>query len=228
MPHGACCFEIEDDSIPASDPPVLRNGQITFGSTHRLEKLSPDCLKLWARILEQVPDSRLFVFRDVLRSVDVQSTLQQQLGAAGIPPERVDMAWELPDCHLKIYSNIDILLDVFPWGSGTTAYESLWMGVPVPSILGDRGGCRATASMLHHCGLEHLVAQTQDDYMQLVAELAMDLQQLKDLRTSARLKMQKTVCDGDRFARDIESAFEQMWNDHQPEKSRLQSQQGDA
>ena len=228
LPHGACCFEIADSSIPVADLPAITNGHVTFGATHRLEKLSPACLELWARILEKVTTSRLFIFRDVLRSEAVRSTLQQHLVAAGIPLDRVDMAWELPDCHLQIYHNIDILLDVFPWGSGTTAYESLWMGVPIPSILGERGGCRATASMLHHTGLPQLVAQTPGDYVRLVTELASDTEQLATLRSSVRQKMQVSVCDGKQFACDIEAALVQMWNDRHPVESEPQSQSGGA
>lgn len=212
LPHGACCFQAGNESIPVSELPALHNGYITLGSTHRLEKMSPQCLELWSRVLQALPTSRLFIVRDVLRSEMVRNTLSQQLSSAGIPLDRVDLAWELPESHLTLYSHIDILLDVFPWGSGTTAYESMWMGVPVPTVMGDRGGCRATASMMHFCGLPELVALSFAEYPSLVAELSSDLTALTKLRRTSRQRMQETVCNGQQFARDIEAAFFRMCN----------------
>lgn len=211
LPSGACCFQAPEDAPQVSPSPHLKNGYPTFGSTHRLEKISTDCLQLWSRVLKAVPGSRLFVFRDVLKSASVRDQLRQRLTAAGIPEGQVDLGWEMGDCHLSVYDRIDILLDVFPWGSGTTAYESMWMGVPIPTILGDRGGCRATASMMHQCGLAELVADSTDQYAALVVALAADSHRLCRHREQFRQTMERTVCDGRRFTVELEDAFRSMW-----------------
>ncbi|MEZ6062819.1 MAG: tetratricopeptide repeat protein [Planctomycetaceae bacterium] len=210
LPGGACCFEIGRTDLTESSGPLDSNGFVTFGSTHRLEKFSDECLAVWSRVLQQTADAKLFLFRDVLRHEAVRQQLGRRMQAAGVDLRRVDFAWELPSNHLEVYSRIDILLDVFPWGSGTTAYESMWMGVPIPTIAGDRGACRATASMMHHCGLPELVAESADDYVRLVTELARDHERLTNLRRGIRPKMLQTVCNGARFAADIEAAFRQM------------------
>lgn len=205
LPHGACCFEAPSER-PITDPPCLETGNITFGSTHRLEKLSDSCLQLWARVLDSVPNSTLLVIRDTLASEDTRQSVSQQLQAAGIDLERTRFQWELPADHLQIYDDIDLLLDVFPWGSGTTAYECMWMGVPIPTIAGDRGSCRATASMMHQLGLQELSAETPDEYVRLTEALATDLPRLQHLRRATRPAMQQTVCNAERFATDIEQA----------------------
>ena len=203
LPHGACCFEAPS-ALPMADPPALRNGNITLGSTHRLEKLSDTCLKLWARVLESIPDSRLLVIRDVLANDSTRSTLQNRLEAVGVDADRIEFCSDIPEDHLRLYDRIDLLLDVFPWGSGTTAYESMWMGVPIPTVLGSTPATRATASLLHELDLEELTAASPDEYVKLMTELAAAPERLKTLRQAIRPAMQRTVCDGVRFTRSLE------------------------
>lgn len=209
LPHGACCFTAPSDR-PITEPPSMQNGFPTFGSTHRLEKLSDSCLQLWARVLDDVPEARLLVIRDSLASEETRGTVSRQLQAAGIDLKRTSFRWELPDDHLQIYDDIDVLLDVFPWGSGTTAYECMWMGVPIPTISGDRGSCRATASMMHQLGLPELSAESADDYVRLAAGLSVDTSRLQSLRKSIRPAMLKSVCNAQQFAEDIERACAEM------------------
>ncbi len=212
MPHGACCFQPGDRKLQPSPPPCLSNGWITLGSTHRLEKLSHECLSLWAIAMQQNPTARLLLIRDVLGSSErLRDRLKIQLHNAGIDLDRVDLEWKIPVNHLEIYSKVDILLDVFPWPSGTTVYESLWMGVPMPSAPNIGTGSNASASCLHHVGCPDLIANSNNKYLSIVGELARDTNRLIQLRQSLRNQMEQTVCNGERFCRDLEAVFRSMW-----------------
>lgn len=210
LPHGACCFQAPSE-IPIMDPPCLRTGQVTFGSTHRMEKLSRECLQLWARVLQSVPNARLLMIRDSLLHAGTRDVVCNQLRDAGVDIARVQFAGQIPDDHLELYHDIDIMLDVFPWGSGTTAYECMWMGVPIPTIAGDRGSCRATASMMHQLGLEELTSRNADECVAVMTSLATDPPRLQKLRRTIRPTMKATVCNADRFAADIEQALTRCW-----------------
>ena len=85
------------------------------------------------------------------------------------------------------------------------------MGVPIPTIPGDRAGCRATASLLHHSGFAELVAASPAEYVELVTQLATDTNRLSALRSTIRPQMLETVCNGKRFARDLESKLGEFW-----------------
>ena len=122
--------------------------------------------------------------------------------------------WE--SCRLAVYfqryQSIDIALDTFPFGGGTTTCNALWMGVPVVSLAGRTAVGRAGLSILSNVGLPELVANTPEQYMRLAVRLANDLPRLKDLRSTLRARMQASpLMDAPRFARNIEAAYRQMW-----------------
>ncbi len=211
LPHGAACYAAPE-LIDVAPPPCVENGYITLGSTHRVEKISPQTLQVWADVMKLLPTARLLVFRDVLKGESLRSKLRQQLGEAGIDLDRVSFEWVLPSPYMQVYSNFDIMLDVFPWGSGTIAYDAMFMGVPIPTISGDRGGARTTTSLMHHCGFPELAANGVDEYLNVFCQLARDEARLVKLRQQIRSAMQHTVCNGRRFANDIEQAYRQMWH----------------
>lgn len=45
--------------------------------------------------------------------------------------------------HIKMYDDMDIMLDSFPYGGTTTSTEAILMGVPFITMaaLGEAGGC---------------------------------------------------------------------------------------
>lgn len=210
LPHGGCCFQ-PGDSVEPGPLPLLSNGFVTLGSTHRLEKLSDATLEVWARVLTQLPQARLLLFRDVLSSGNLRAQTLKRLTSAGIDPTQIQFGWELPIPHLHVYNGIDLLLDVFPWGSGTTGFDAMWMGVPVPTIAGDRSSSRGAASLVHHAGFPELAAATTDDYVNTVCQLATDPNRLQYFRSNLRTAMEITVCNASQFAADVENAYQNMW-----------------
>lgn len=61
-------------------------------------------------------------------------------------------------------------------------------------------------------GLSSLVANNEDEYVELALKLASDFNALSDLRVKLRdLMLKSPLCDGSKFTRNLESAFRQMW-----------------
>ena len=61
------------------------------------------------------------------------------LAEQGISAERVEFVDLLPTAeYFGVYQRIDVALDPFPYGGGTTTCDALWMGVPVVSLAGKR------------------------------------------------------------------------------------------
>jgi protein O-GlcNAc transferase len=215
LPRSACCFEMGGSIPDIVEPPCLKTGYVTLGSTHRLEKLSPGCLELWGRVMRRIPNARLRICRDVLgSSEEFRRKLLQRLNSAGIAESRVDFQWEFGGNHLNVYSEIDILLDVFPWGSGTTAWECTWLGVPIPTIQDCEKSSAATASLLMNCGFPELVAANDSGYVDIIERLCRHPDELLRLRFALQPAMASTVCDVSQYARDFESSMRRLWQIH--------------
>ena len=93
-----------------------------------------------------------------------------------------------------------------------TTLESLWMGVPVVTIRGDRPIARMTAGHLETIGLGDLIAATTDDYIAIARALAEDRARLLELRAGLRERLAGSpLCDGAGFTRDFEAALRAAW-----------------
>lgn len=208
-----CCYQPPERSPDVALPPVLRQGRLTFGSTHDLAKLNDPVMDLWADVLRAVPDSRLLVFRHTLTG-SVKESLARRFVERGIDAARVTLESQLPEGrhYLDLYGRIDLLLDVFPWNGHVTTCESLWMGVPVVTLRGNRHAGRLSATVLSALGLTDLVADTPLDYVATAARWAADRDRLVSLRKELRPRMRSSaLCDGRSFTRGLEAAYRQLW-----------------
>jgi predicted O-linked N-acetylglucosamine transferase (SPINDLY family) len=209
LPGCFCCY------APPVTPELLRprNGPLTFGSLHKLEKLNDGVLDLWRAVLADVPGSRLILARHVLTG-ETADCWRRRLRERGFDLERVELrpVQAVGMRHLEVYADIDIALDVFPWSGHTTACEALWMGVPVVTLRGDRAASRMTASVLTFLGLEEWVADSPDAYRRTISTLAADRDQLAEWRRTLRSYLQSSpLCDGAQFTRGLEDVYRMLW-----------------
>jgi len=172
--------------------------------------VSAEALAVWCDVLRDVPESRL-----ILHALDGSHRQRTwgTLASAGIDPTRLSFVGKLPLAdYYRQYHNIDIALDPFPYGGGTTSGDALWMGVPVVTLCGLTAVGRGGVSLLSNLGLEKLVARSVAEYAQIAIALAGNLGELEELRRTLRPRMEASVLmDTRRFARHVEGAYRQMW-----------------
>ena len=140
-----------------------------------------------------------------------------RLEHGGVAAERITLVSALDTIHehLAHYGQADIGLDTFPFAGATTTFQSLWMGVPVVSLMTERFIGRAGGSFSVHAGLAELVAETPKDYVEKAVALAGDLPRLKDLRQRLRRRVASSpLCDGPGYAANVEDAYRTMWRTH--------------
>jgi predicted O-linked N-acetylglucosamine transferase (SPINDLY family) len=198
--------------LPAVTPlPARHRGFITFGSLHRLNKLTPQTLDLWSSVLQRVPTSRLIVFWPTLRG-DHRTQLQLEFQQRGIAADRIELRHQTgPGGYLAQYHEIDIALDVTPWTGSTTTREALMMGTVVLALCGQRRSARGSATVLHHAGLHQYIAYSPSEYVELAWHTAQRIDELDQLRNNLRQQIQLTIGDHPTQMRQIERAFREAW-----------------
>ncbi len=197
-------FDLETGELPA-----LGNGYLTFGCTNNILKVDDQSLMLWARILLQLPQSKLLFKGPGFDHAPTQARLTRQFAAADIGAGRLIFEGPSPaEQFMACYQRIDISLDPVTYSGGLTTLESLWMGVPVLTFPGIRFTARHSASHLTALGLSDWIATSRDDYVERVITKARDLNLLSSLRQSLRQCMYGSpLCDGQHMARQLESIY---------------------
>jgi predicted O-linked N-acetylglucosamine transferase (SPINDLY family) len=210
LPQTYWCYPPPDQVPPVNALPAATAGFVTFGCLNNYYKVTPPVWSAWYGILRSLPNARLVIF---CPEGNHRLRITQRFIQAGLDPARLQMVGRsLPAEYFKQYQQIDIALDPFPHGGGTTTCDALWMGVPVVTLAGESAVSRGGNSILTNLGLPELIAHSPDEYVQIAAILAGDLQHLSELRATLRQKMLNSpLTDGPAFAHHVESAYRQMW-----------------
>jgi predicted O-linked N-acetylglucosamine transferase (SPINDLY family) len=214
MPAGFACFRAPENSGEVSSAPLSRNGFVTLGSLHKLEKLNPSIIALWSQLLNENPDTRLLIARDNLDAWQ-QRRLLTEFEKNGTPAERLQLRHlKDPEQNFwKLFAEIDLFLDVFPWSGHTMACCALWMGVPVVSMYGKAHAGRMVSSVLDLLKLNELIATDRKSYSRIVSQLCSDPQQLADYRRGLRSRFENSpLRDEAGFTRELERQYLNILN----------------
>lgn len=214
LPHGFLCYLPATNCPDVSPPPVLKSNQITFGCFNNLTKVNPESIGCWAKILRSVPNSRLIIKSKPLVDADNCAYLHGLFQQYGIERERVQLIGWLAkkNQHLDLYNQVDIALDTFPYHGTTTTCEAMWMGVPIITQAGKTHVSRVGVSLLSSVGLEALIAESAEDYIQKAVNLANDREQLQEVRSHLRQRMQASpLTNASLISSSLEKAYRAMW-----------------
>ena len=165
------------------------------------------------RLLLAVPGSVLWLLSDNLWADD---NLHREAMARGVAPERLIFAPKLPMAeHLARHRLADLFLDTFPYNAHTTASDALWMGLPVLTLAGRGFASRVAGSLLHALGLPELITTDLAEYQRLALALAGEPARLAAIRCHLEaVRASAPLFDLDRTRREIEQAYEQVWEVH--------------
>jgi Predicted O-linked N-acetylglucosamine transferase, SPINDLY family len=220
LPESYLCFTAPVYDLDVFPLPALTTGYITFGCFNNLVKMNDAVVALWVRVLQAVPDSRLFLKTKQLNDPKVCNITRQIFTERGISPDRLLMEGSSPRAELlAAYRKVDIALDPFPYPGGTTSVEGLWMGVPVITRRGERFLSHVGETIAHNAGLADWIATDDDEYVAKAVEHTADLERLAALRAGLRQQvLASPVFDAPRFARNFEAVLWGMWRarDRQP------------
>ncbi|MBK9574713.1 MAG: tetratricopeptide repeat protein [Rhodoferax sp.] len=190
--------------------PAAGQGFVTFGSLTRAVRINHHTVRIWAELLKRVPKARLVINSGDYRTAAMQDELAKRFAAHGITRERLDIGHHSPPWD--VLRQIDIGLDCFPHNSGTTLFESLYLGVPFVTLAGRPSVGTLGSAILHGLGHPEWIADSEAQYVAIAVTLAADLPKLAATRAGLRAEMQASpLMDEAGFARRVEAAYRGMF-----------------
>jgi predicted O-linked N-acetylglucosamine transferase (SPINDLY family) len=204
---------ISDRQFTRQELGLPENGVI-FCCFNNNYKILPTTFEGWMRILKAVEGSILWLLQDNSWSVE---NLKKEAEKQGLAPDRLVFAERLPSPeHLARHRHADLFLDTFPYNAHTTTSDALWAGLPVLTLMGKSFASRVAASLLNAVGLSELITNTQEEYESLAIDLAMNPQNIADLKLKlARNRLTTPLFDTPLFAKNLETAYIKMMERYQ-------------
>ena len=205
--HGGFNFERSEIKLP-----FLKKKFFTFGSFNNLNKVSDENLKVWAKIISRVKNSRLLLKSSISYNLDsfIEKLKQYNLF------EKVDIIKRKEDfkTHLNLYDQVDLALDTFPYNGVTTTFEALWKGVPVLTLQGYNFNSRCGSSIIKNLGEKSLLSNSKDQYVEKAVYLATNINKLAELRMNLYKNLFKTpLFDIVTFSKNFEKLLYEVINE---------------
>ncbi len=203
-------YRPKDGMGAVSSLPALKNGYITLGTLSRAVRINHKVIRTWARILQGLENARLVIDSSNFSDAAMRKAFEDKFAALGIDRSRLQIGVHSPPWD--VLRGMDIGLDCFPHNSGTTLFETLYMGIPYVTLLGRPGVGGIGSSILEGLGRPEWIARTEDEYVEKVISLASNPDYLNTLRMGQRNQMQNSkLMDETGFCRKVEAAYRSMW-----------------
>ncbi len=210
MPLGP--LEASNGELKRSDL-GLPDDAVVLVSFNRAEKLRPEVLALWNRVLKGCGNAVLAIGCGHINRGDLRANILSHFSAE-TNKSRVFFLGRAPseEKHRARYRMVDLALDTFPYSGTTTSYEALRMGVPVLTLVGERHAQRTTYSMLKHLKVSETVAYSEDEYLRIAINLIENPGRLKKIgRNLGKSFRDREIMSPEAYTLELEEAYRIMW-----------------
>ena len=212
-------FEVGTPTLRREDLDIPADA-IVYLSSQSGYKRHPDCVRAQMQIIKAVPNS-YFLIKGRSDAVTIQNFFANLAKEVGISLDRLRFLDRDRDeyTHRANLAIADVVLDTFPYNGATTTLETLWMGIPLVTQVGQQFAARNSYTFMLNAGIEEGIAWSQSEYIEWGIRLGLD----RDLRNKihGKLKSSRTtapVWNGKQFTRDLEQAYQDMWAKYQEQQ----------
>ncbi len=216
LPEISQCFTPPDFSLEINSLPALKNNFITFGCLNKFSKINDEVIKLWSKILLSIDKSKLLLkTREFSNPKIVKETLEK-FKKFNIDKNRLILKGKSKTRKetLETYNQIDISLDPFPFQGNTSTCESVWMGVPVITLKGDRYLFHFGESINSNLNMKDWIAQNSEEYVLKAVQFSSNLKKISKIRCNLRNKaIQSPVFNAQNFAEHFSKMLWWFWKE---------------
>jgi predicted O-linked N-acetylglucosamine transferase (SPINDLY family) len=205
-------FEIGVPTLRRDRLEIPQDAIIYFSSQMGFKR-HPDTVRLQMKILKQVPNS-YFLIKGSAEQKSLKSFFIEIAQSEGVSSDRLrflpDVAFE--EIHRANLGIADIVLDTYPYNGATTTLETLWMGIPLVTKVGEQFASRNSYTMMMNVGVTEGIAWTDEEYIDWGVQLGKDAVLRQKIAGKLRQSRQTSpLWNAEQFTREMETAFQQMW-----------------
>jgi len=206
-------FTVGTPTISRESLDIPDDGIIYFSSQTGLKR-NPHNISLQMQIIKQVPNSYFLLKSHRSNHQDLQDFITPIAEAVGVDLECLRF---LPsaDTDMEHRANLaiaDIVLDTYPYNGATTTLETLWMGIPLVTRVGEQFAARNSYTMMMNVGVTEGIAWSDQEYVEWGVKLGKDEKLRQEIVWKLRKSRQTSpLWNGNKFAREMENAYQQMW-----------------
>ncbi len=191
----------------------IPNDAVVYYSGQRGYKRHPDTARLQMKILKAVPNS-YFLIKGIADEEAIKNFFTQLAEEEGVDPNCLrflphDRSEAVHRANLGI---ADVVLDTYPYNGATTTMETLWMGIPMVTRVGEQFAARNSYTMMINAGITEGIAWSDEEYVEWGIRLGKDEKLRQDISWRLRQGRQTApLWNAKQFTREMEKAYEQMW-----------------
>jgi predicted O-linked N-acetylglucosamine transferase (SPINDLY family) len=191
----------------------IPNDAVIYFSGQRGYKYNPHTLRLQMQIIQAVPNS-YFLLKGVGDQNSLKNFFIQIAEEEGVVIDRLRFLPTVPseEEHRANLGIVDVMLDTYPYNGATTTLETLWMGIPIVTRVGEQFAARNSYTMMMNAGITEGIAWTDEEYIEWGIRLGTDEALRQQIAWKLRQSRQTApLWNGKQFTRDMEKAYQQMW-----------------
>lgn len=187
----------------------LPEDKFVFCSFNNNHKYTPEVFAVWMKILQQVPESVLWLLSE---NPQVETNLRREAARHGVDASRLYFAPRVsPDLYYARYQLADLFLDTYPFNGGTTANDALWMALPVLTMTGHTFAARMAGALLTTAELPSLITYSLEEYEEKAVLLANNQHELMRLKSHLKsVKAHGKLFDIPLFVKNLEIKFKEL------------------
>jgi predicted O-linked N-acetylglucosamine transferase (SPINDLY family) len=186
---------------------------VVYLSAQDGRKRHPEMMRLQMKILREVPSSYLLI-KGLGDQSSIQDAFRQIAEEENIGRDRLVFLERdnFEPTHRANLGIADVVLDTYPYNGATTTLETLWVGIPMVTRAGQQWAARNSYAFMTNVGISEGVAWTDEEYLEWGVRLGKDAALRQDIRMRLLQSRQTSpLWNTQHFARDLETAYEQMW-----------------
>lgn len=135
-------------------------------------KITEFIFKTWLRLLKKYESTVLWLTHsNDWATINLRNYAKEH----GIDPSRIIFASRVSNAeHIARHALADLYLDTMPYNAHTSASDALSMNLPIVTLKGKTFASRVAGSLLHSLGLDELIAEDIESYVECVSRLTSD------------------------------------------------------